>query len=305
MIIPRVPTQHRRLLPDRRLSGPTPWVIAILMMLTLLAAAAGVGLARSANAIGSAIAGRVTVQIVTPNPVTRAEQAAALRRAAAAQPFVLSARAVDREELQATLGQWFGSEASGGGGDDPVLNSLPLPALVDIDFVGENRSRHMEQLRALVAAEAPGARIIPHAEWLGPVAQLIGSLAWIAGGLVLLMTLASAAVVIMTARAALGTHFATIEMLHLIGATDRQITRLFQRRIAIDTAYGIALGTVVAAAILLLIGWQWAGITSGLAATASLGPTGWALLLALPLLAIALAALTARQTLLAALKKIL
>ena len=180
MIIPRVPVQHRRLLPDRRLSGPTPWVIAILMMLTLLAAAAGVGLARSANAIGAAIAGRVTVQIVTANPVTRAEQAAAL-----------------------------------------------------------------------------------------------------------------------------ATHFPTIEMLHLIGATDRQITRLFQRRIAIDTAYGIALGTVVAAAILLLIGWQWSGVTSGLAATASFGPAGWALLLALPLLAIALAALTARQTLLAALKKIL
>ena len=305
MIIPRVPVQHRRLLPDRRLSGPTPWVIAILMMLTLLAAAAGVGLARSANAIGAAIAGRVTVQIVTANPVTRAEQAAALRRAAAAQPFVLSARAVEQEELQATLGQWFGSEAGGEGGDDPVLKSLPLPALVDIDFAGEGRSGHMRQLQALVAREAPGARIIPHAEWLGPVARLIRSLAWIAGGMVVLMTLASAAVVIMTARAALGTHFATIEMLHLIGATDRQITRLFQRRIAIDTAYGIALGTVVAAAILLLIGWQWAGITSGLAATASLGPTGWALLLALPLLAIALAALTARQTLLAALKKIL
>ena len=42
MIFARVPVQHRRLLPDRRLSGPTPWVIAILMMLTLLAAAAGV-----------------------------------------------------------------------------------------------------------------------------------------------------------------------------------------------------------------------------------------------------------------------
>ena len=155
------------------------------------------------------------------------------------------------------------------------------------------------------AMGAPGARIIPHAEWLGPVARLIRSLAWVAGGLVVLMTLASAAVVIMTARAALGTHYATIEMLHMIGATDQQITRLFQRRIAIDTAYGIALGTVVAALILLLIGWQWSGVTSGLAATASLGPAGWALLLALPLLAIALAALTARQTLLAALKKIL
>ncbi|MBA3941970.1 MAG: cell division protein [Sphingopyxis sp.] len=301
MIIPRVPAQHRRLLPDRRLSGPTPWVIAILMLLTLLAAAAGVGLARSAHAIGNAIAGRVTVQIVTANPVVRAEQALALRRAAAAQPFVREARSVEQAELKATLGQWFGSSE----GDDPVLASLPLPALVDIDFIGGDRAGHMSQLRALVAREAPGARIIPHAEWLGPVARLIRSLAWVAGGLVLLMTLASAAVVIMTARAALGTHYATIEMLHLIGATDQQIARLFQRRIAIDTAYGIALGATVAAAILLLIGWQWSGVTSGLAATASLGAAGWALLLALPLLAIALAALTARQTLLAALKKIL
>lgn len=301
MIFARVPVQHRRLLPDRRLSGPTPWVIAILMMLTLLAAAGGVGLARSADAIGEAIAGRVTVQIVTANPVLRAEQAAALRRAAAARPFVRSARAVDPAELQATLGQWFGTAD----GDDPVLRSLPMPALVDVDFVGEDRSGHMGQLRALVAREAPGARVIPHADWLGPVARLIRSLAWIAGGLVILMTLASAAVVIMTARAALGTHYATIEMLHLIGATDQQIARLFQRRITIDTAYGVALGTAVAAAILLLIGWQWSRVTSGLAATASLGPIGWALLLALPLLAIALAALTARQTLLAALKKIL
>ncbi|ODU25194.1 cell division protein [Sphingopyxis sp. SCN 67-31] len=301
MIFARVPVQHRRLLPDRRLSGPTPWVIAILMMLTLLAAAGGVGLARSADAIGEAIAGRVTVQIVTANPVLRAEQAAALRRAAAAQPFVRSARAVDPAELQATLGQWFGTAD----GDDPVLRSLPMPALVDVDFVGEDRSGHMGQLRALVAREAPGARVIPHADWLGPVARLIRSLAWIAGGLVILMTLASAAVVIMTARAALGTHYATIEMLHLIGATDQQIARLFQRRITIDTAYGVALGTAVAAAILLLIGWQWSRVTSGLAATAALGPIGWALLLALPLLAIALAALTARQTLLAALKKIL
>ncbi len=305
MIIPRVPVQHRRLLPDRRLSGPTPWVIAILMLLTLLAAAAGVGLARSANAIGTAIAGRVTVQIVTANPVTRAEQAAALRRAAAGQAFVRSARAVEPAELRATLGQWFGSTEGADRGGDPVLNALPLPALVDIDFVGEDRAGPMRQLRALVAREAPGARIIPHAEWLEPVARLIRSLAWVAGALVLLMIAASAAVVIMTARAALGTHYATIEMLHMIGATDRQIARLFQRRIAIDTAYGIALGSAVAAAILLLIGWEWSGVTAGLAATASLDAWGWALLLALPLLAIALAALTARQTLLAALKKIL
>src|SRR3546814_21161317 len=109
----------------------------------------------------------------------------------------------------------------------------------------------------------------------------------------------------MTARAALGTHFATCEMLQLSGATDRQITRLFQRRIAIDTAYGIALGSTVAAAFVLLIGWQWSGVTAGLAAPAQPGPVGWAPLLALPLFATALAAVIPRRTLLAAIKKIL
>src|SRR3546814_14954036 len=125
------------------------------------------------------------------------------------------------------LGQWFGGSE---GGDDPVLKSLPLPALVDIAFVGEDRAAPMEALRALVAREAPGARIITHAEWLGPVARLIRSLAWIAGGLVLLLTAESGAVVIMTARAALGTHFATLEMLPLIGATYPPNQRQFPPR---------------------------------------------------------------------------
>ena len=103
--------------------------------------------------------------------------------------------------------------------------------------------------------------------------------AWIVSGLVVLMTLASAAVVIRP-RAALGTHYATIEMLHLIGATDRQICACS----AADRATTrMDYRTAVAAALLLLIGWQWSGSPPGLAATASLGPSGWALL-ALPLL---------------------
>jgi len=302
MIIPRVPPQHRAMLAQNRLSGPTPWVLAILMLLTLLAAAAGLSLARAANGIGGAIAGRVTVQIVTANPEVRSQQAQRIRRAAAAQPFVRAARAVPREEVAATLGRWFGTS---GGGDDPVVASLPLPELVDIDLVAGSGAAAQTRLRALIERTAPGARMIPHAEWLGPVANTIRTLAWVAAALVILMALASAAVVIMTARAALGTHYATIEMLHLIGATDQQVCRLFQRRIAIDSAYGIMFGALVAVVLMAVIGWQLTGVTSGLGASAELGIGGWIFLALLPLLAIALAALTARVTLLRALKTML
>lgn len=296
-----MPAHQRRLLPDRRLSGATPWIIAILMMLTLLSAAAGLALNHSANHLGEAIAGRVTVQITTSHPAKRAAQAEAVQQQASTAPFITNARAVAPKELEATLGQWFGSE----GEADPALKAMPLPALVDMDLAEGDRAAQMAKLRKLVDSIADEARIIPHAEWLGPVERLIRSLAWISMLMVVLITAASAAVVIMTARAALNTHYATIEMLHMIGSTDQQISRLFQHRIAIDTAYGIALGSGGAVLILLIIRWQWAGITSGLAASASIGAGGWLLLLALPLLAIALAAVTARQTLLAALKKII
>lgn len=302
MIIPRVPAQHRAMLAQSRLSGPTPWVLAILMLLTLLAAAAGLSLARAANGIGGAIAGRVTVQIVTANPELRSQQAARIRRAALAEPYVQRARAVPREEVALALDRWFGGS---NGDSDPVLSSLPMPELVDIDLVTGSGAAAQARLAALVAREAPGARVIPHAEWLGPVAGTIRTLALLAGSLVVLMALASAAVVVMTARAALGSHFATIEMLHLIGATDQQICRLFQRRIAIDSAQGILLGTLVAAGLLALLIWQFAAVTAGLGATGGLSPAGWIFLALLPLLAIALAALTARVTLLRALKTML
>lgn len=299
-----LPDHQRRLLPDRRLSGPTPWIIAILMMLTLLSAATGMALIQSANAIGDAIAGRVTVQITTSDPAQREAQAKQLHQKAESTDFILAAHMVNPKEMEAALGQWFGSEGTSAE-DDAMLKSLPLPALVDLDLAPGDRDQQMARLKILVAEVSQDTRIIPHAEWLGPVERLIRSLAWIAMLMVVLITSASAAVVIMSARAALSTHYATIEMLHMMGSTDQQISRLFQHRIAIDTAYGIALGSIAAAFTLLLIIWQWSGVTSGLASTAAIGAGGWLLLLALPLLAIALAAFTARQTLLAALKKMI
>ncbi|MBA3895611.1 MAG: cell division protein, partial [Sphingomonadaceae bacterium] len=42
----------RRLLPEGRLAGPMPWVIAIMTFLTLLAAAGGLALGGAAAGLG-------------------------------------------------------------------------------------------------------------------------------------------------------------------------------------------------------------------------------------------------------------
>jgi cell division transport system permease protein len=163
----------------------------------------------------------------------------------------------------------------------------------------------MDSLRAALLDVAPSARVDDNAQWLAPLAGLIGSLRVLAGGLVLLMIGASAATVVLAARAALDTHRGTIEVLHLMGATDVQVARLFQRRIALDASFGGAVGLAAAAAVLLLIGNRIGALGSDLLGSAGLPPLSWAILVALPVFGVLLATLVARATIIRALGRML
>ncbi len=61
---------------------------------------------------------------------------------------------------------------------------------------------------------------------------------WLSFGLVLLLSAAATAAVVLAARGALDTHRFTIEVMHGIGATDVQVTHMFQRKMAVDALVG-------------------------------------------------------------------
>ncbi len=105
--------------------------------------------------------------------------------------------------------------------------------------------------------------------------------------------------------APLGSNRDTVEIIHLLGGTDGQIARLFQRSIGLDAALGGFAGLLLGLATLALLGRQFARLGSGMIAGGSFGLTDWAVLAALPLLGMVLAMLTARLTVLAALRRML
>ncbi len=284
------------LLPEGRMSGPMPWVIAIMMFLTILAAATGLSLTRAAGSISSAIAGRMTVQVMDANADRRAAQARAVEQTLKGHPRVSRVVPVDEAAIAATMEQWLGKDAEALG--------LPMPALIDVDLKGAADAATIDQLRRAVRAAAPSARLEPHSNWLGPVARLIRSFAWIAGALVLLLGFAAGAIVMLTARSALNIHHSTIEVLHLIGATDTQIARLFQRRIALDALFGSLVGFAAAAVVLLLLAGQFRSLGAALLADAALG-WRWLLLPLIPAVLVLLASLTARYTITGALRRVL
>ncbi len=284
---------RHRLLPGGRLAGPMPWIIAIMMFVTVLAAAAGLGLGAAVQSMRADLAGRASVQVVEADAQARAALAARTLHALRAAPEVRAADPVDHVVLADKLRPWLGEDAMNG--------DLPVPALIDVLLTPGEAGPKIDRLRRLLADLSPKLRIEPHAAFLTPLAGLLSALGWLALGAVLLMMLATAAVVVLAARGAHDSHRGTIDVLHLMGSTDVQIARLFQRRIGLDALMGGALGFAFALLVILLIGLRLAATGSELLAAIALPMRDWLILVALPVAGVLLATLTARWTVLRAL----
>ncbi|MEO8453618.1 MAG: hypothetical protein ABI454_00520 [Sphingomicrobium sp.] len=279
---------ERRLLGEARLRGPTAWVVAIMSFSIMIIAAAGLALANTASVLSHAIQARYSVEVpgggANLDPLLRAVRSA---------PGVTAAQAVSESDMRLTLERWLGPAA-----DSP---DLPVPALVNFD-VGPGVN--LGAIERRVEAVAPGARIAAHSEAVGPLLRSLRVLQWVAFGLVLLLSAAASAAVVLAARGALDTHRFTIEVMHGIGATDLQVTNLFQRKIAIDAFVGSAVGAFAAALVLLLLsaGAAFAGELTGGATLRAVDLLALALL---PLALTALATWVARTAVLTALREAL
>jgi cell division transport system permease protein len=279
---------ERRLLGEARLRGPTAWVIAIMSFSIMIIGAAGLALASTAGVLTQAIEARYSVEL--PAGGANVDE---LTRIVRSTPGVTSAEAVPEAEMRRTLERWLGPAAQS--------SELPVPALVNFDV---RPGADLAAIQKRVQSSAPGATIAAHREAVGPLLRSLRLLQWLAFGLVLLLSAAASAAVVLAARGALDTHRFTIEVMHGIGATDVQVTNLFQRKIAIDAFAGSIAGAAAAAIVLLMLsaGASFAGELTG-GATLS----GWDLLLLalLPIALTALATWVARAAVLATLRKAL
>ena len=279
---------ERRLLGGSPMRGPTPWVIAIMSFSCLIIAASGLALTNTASTLGRAIQSRYSVEL--PSGGAGVE---ALLKAVQSAPGVASADAVPEQDMRRTLARWLGPAAQS--------TELPVPALVNFDL---KQGASLGAVQRQVQEVAPEARIVAHRESVGPLLHSLHVLQWVAFGLVLLLSGAAAAAVVLAARGAIDTHRFTIEVMHGIGATDLQITNLFQRRIAIDALAGSVAGAIAAALVLLLLA-SGASFAGELAGGALLRGPDLILLLLFPLALTILATMVARMAVLAALREAL
>jgi cell division transport system permease protein len=274
-----------------------PWVIAIMLFLTLLVAAGGLTLAEAARQGGQDLARQVTVQIIESDPAQRAAQRAAVTRALRKLDSIAEVKPVPDAQVRALLEPWLGTGV--------IDADVPVPALVDVRFASVPTAETMTRLQAALGSVAPNVRVDSHSSWMAPFFDLMRALLWLAAAVFLLLLVATSAVVILAVRSTLNTHRETIEIMHMMGGTDIQAARLFQRRVALDALLGGIVGFIVAAVVIITVGGRFAAVEPGLLSGAHFPYYGWAILALIPLAVMALAMLMARMTVISALKRML
>ena len=209
------------------------------------------------------------------------------------------ARRVEQDQLDTLLEPWLGTRP----GD--TVDDLPIPALIDVRLDTPATPERIGALRSALTRVAPAVRVDGEAAWLTPVFHAIATLQWLAGGLIALLAMATVAAVVLAARNALVNQRETIEIVHMLGGTDAQIARVFQRTAAMEAAAGGILGLIAGVVAIVVLSRQFSALGSGMVGGAMLAWTDWLAIALIPLGGVVLAVLTARLTVLSALRRML
>lgn len=287
MIIPR-----SKILPRKMLgAGLLSLVIAVNVYLASLAILGGMALIAATGRWSNELDQLVSVQVPPESGVSSDAVVKSVLGVLREHPAVAQARALELTEMEVLLSPWLGKSA--------VVRELPMPRLIDVELQPDG---DLDSLRKRLEAEFPGIEIDDHRQWRDQMQAVAAIARLICLSLVAMILLSAVAVIIFATRASLENQGELVALMHLIGARNSFVAGEFQKHFLGIGIIGVLLGLVPIAlsigAILYMTGEDPAPWLS----RATLGPGDY-FLAALPALSAALITmLTARLTVLRALR---
>lgn len=160
----------------------------------------------------------------------------------------VSAQKIDDLEVFAMIEPWLGL----GENTQSLQDKFPIPSLIALDFTPDN-APDLDTLEADLKAISGDIYLDTHEQWLGDIVALSHKIRNIGYLLALLIGLTAIAAVAGASRSRLTMHFAEIELLHLMGASDRYISKQFARHATWMSLEGCVVGVVMALSSVMLV----------------------------------------------------
>jgi cell division transport system permease protein len=261
------------------------FVVAVLSFLACLTAMGMIAANRAAGGWTGQLTGEATVIVRPRGGETPDAAAARAAEALSGTPGVAEARALEPARAYDLIRPWLG--------DVSDLEDLPVPRLVAVTL----DPRHPADARRLdhaLKADGVDATVDDHSVWIKDIRRAGAVVAGLGLAVFLIIAAAAGAVVAFATRAGLAARHDVVEVLHMTGAENGFIARMFEVRFArvAGLAGLIGAGAAALTGLVLRVAGGGAGLTPAL-------PFAWSDILAVipcPLIAAGVAAAAARFT---------
>ncbi len=233
--------QHTPIVQAKSVTGSSLVVVISIMCFLASLTAGGVYLInQSAAAWTDNIASEVTVQISINRTENIEDKLSKISFFLTNQPGITGVRPLPLDESADLLEPWLGDGAN--------LKDLPIPRLIAVELDRESKP-DLDKLRSDIKKNFKNATLDDHRRWQSQIQTVTRSMALAGLAVLILVGLATTAVIVSATRSAMSSNREIVEVLHFVGATDRFIAREFERHFL---SLGIRSGLVGATGSLIV-----------------------------------------------------
>lgn len=271
-------------------------LIALMSFLAAMALAGAFTLDSMTQRWSSGLENKLTIEIPAEKQggeLRNADDVAAIAKQVEAvlknESIVKSAEILDHDDIQSLVEPWLGKDAP--------LADIPLPGLISVELHSSDPVA-MDKMAKDIKVISDDIVIDTHEDWLQSLLRMISSLRFAAFVVVLIIAATTITAIAGAIRSRIAVHKADVELLHLMGANDEYIIRQFQRHALTIALQGSLIGTLSALLVLFTIQYAAGANAASMLPSFSVDAIHGLSVVSLPLIACAIAALTARFTVL-------
>jgi cell division transport system permease protein len=271
-------------------------LIALMSFLAAMALAGAFALDSMTQRWSSGLENKLTIEIPAEKQGGELRSADEITEIAKQVEAVLKSERIvknvdvlDHADIQSLVEPWLGKDAP--------LADIPLPGLISVELHSSDRAA-MDKMAKDIKVIGDDIVIDTHEDWLQSLLRMISSLRFAAFVVVLIIAATTITAIAGAIRSRIAVHKADVELLHLMGANDEYIIRQFQRHALTIALQGSLIGTFSALLVLLAIKYASGTDAASMLPTISVDIIHGLSVVALPLIACGIAALTARFTVL-------
>ncbi len=206
---------------NREATKLLPWVMAIMVYLSALAATGSLLLHSGFEDWASSLQGRITVQLTGEDRDLIVAQSLEVQETLRRTPGIKSVRILNDEEISLLLEPWLGA--------GNITEDLPVPVMMDV-MTDEDTYVNLEALESKIRQISESVYLDDHAQWLSHFYDLAYTVEYTSIGILVMILLASVCIVIFGTKSSMSEHKTTLEIMHLMGAHDQMIARAYQKR---------------------------------------------------------------------------